>query len=247
MQTFGEWVLARLRDAGAYGGVLDKAEGRAYVEALKRFQLAEGLSATGRADAETIARLRLVRPFKNDRQQAHVIATVPPKPVGPVWYRDAMRLLGLQEIPGPKSNPAIINMAKRLGGWVASFYTNDDIPWCGLFVANSIATTLPEERMPANPLGAQNWQKFGFETTRCLGAIMVFTRKGGGHVGFYVGEDRTHFHILGGNQNNSVSITRIEKSRLVQGGIRWPRTGEPPLGGAIQLSQSGAPLSMSEA
>jgi len=47
-----------------------------------------------------------------------------------------------------------------------------------------------------------------------LGDILVFSRKGGGHVGFYVAEDATAYHVLGGNQSDSVSITRIAKSRL---------------------------------
>jgi cell wall-associated NlpC family hydrolase len=49
-----------------------------------------------------------------------------------------------------------------------------------------------------------------------LGDILTFKRNGGGHVGIYAGEDATHYHVLGGNQNNSVSVTRIAKSRLHQ-------------------------------
>lgn len=161
--------------------------------------------------------------------------------------RDARRFIGTTEIPGAKSNPVIIGWAKALGGWVAGWFTNDDTPWCGLFVANAVATTLPKEPMPNNPLGALNWAKFGRESHAAAGAILVFSRKGGGHVGFYVGEDRTHFHILGGNQNNTVSVTRIEKGRLVSGGIRWPKTGEAPIGGVVYLDASGAPVSKSEA
>lgn len=247
MQSFGQWVILRLRDAGAYSGVIDQAEGRSYIEALTRFQQAKGLAETGRADEQTIAHLRLVRSIKDGVQQAHVIANVAPTPIGPVWFRDAKRLMGLREIPGPKSNSTIMDMAKRLGGWVGNYFTDDDIPWCGLFVANSIATTLPKEPLPANPLGAKNWVKFGIDSARCLGAIMVFERSGGGHVGFYAGEDRTHFHILGGNQSNSVSITRIAKNRLVPGGVRWPRTGEQPVGAAVQLSQAGVAISSNEA
>ena len=52
---------------------------------------------------------------------------------------------------------------------------------------------------------------------------MVFTRAGRGHVGLYLGEDATHFHILGGNQTNNVSITRIAKVRLADGGCAGPR------------------------
>jgi hypothetical protein len=43
-----------------------------------------------------------------------------------------------------------------------------------------------------------------------------FTRNGGGHVGFYVGEDSTSYHVLGGNQGDKVSVVRILKKRLVQ-------------------------------
>ena len=49
-----------------------------------------------------------------------------------------------------------------------------------------------------------------------LGHILTFTRNGGGHVGIYVGEDTTCYHVLGGNQSNQVNVMRIEKSRLSQ-------------------------------
>ncbi|OCJ63997.1 hypothetical protein A6U96_09340 [Agrobacterium tumefaciens] len=248
-QTFGEWAISRLRAAGAYGGAYDGAEGREYFDALKRYQAAEGLNITGKADEDTVARLRLVRPLRTQGAEAsHVISKVPPKPLEPIWMRDARRYIGVTEIPGPKSNPTIMSWAKRFGGWIASYYTDDDIPWCGLFIGHVIATTLPTEPMPANPLGALNWRRFGIEMTDiAVGTILVFERKGGGHVGIYVGEDRTHYHVLGANQNNAVNITRIEKSRLVAGGKRWPKTGEAPIGGAVWLTASGAPLSKSEA
>ncbi len=51
------------------------------------------------------------------------------------------------------------------------------------------------------------------------------------HVGLYAGEDDTHYNVLGGNQSNSVSVARIEKSRLVA--IRWPKTGGEPVGGRV--------------
>jgi hypothetical protein len=44
-------------------------------------------------------------------------------------------------------------------------------------------------------------------------SIPHLTRSGGGHVAFAVGEDATHFHVLGGNQGARVSIMRIEKAR----------------------------------
>ena len=44
---------------------------------------------------------------------------------------------------------------------------------------------------------------------------MIFTRDGGGHVAFYVGETATQIKVLGGNQSNSVSVANYPKSRLL--------------------------------
>ena len=64
------------------------------------------------------------------------------------------------------------------------------------------------------------------------GAILVFDRAGGGHVGFYAGEDAGHYFVLGGNQSNEVSVMKLGKSRLAAS--RWPR-GEPVLGKPVQM------------
>lgn len=242
-QTFDEWLIDRLRITGAYGGKLDGAHGREVIAALERFQGAFNIPVTGKADALTVTALRGVI-SKNPASNLVKFDAIPAL-IEPVWMRDARRFIGLTEIPGPKSNPTIMSWAKNLGGWIASWYTNDDVPWCGLFIGNIIANTLPREPLLANPLAALNWKKFGVEGVAARGAILVFERTGGGHVGLYVGEDRTHYHVLGANQNNSVSITRIEKKRCVA--KRWPKTGEAPIGGAVQLSTSGAPISKSEA
>ena len=77
------------------------------------------------------------------------------------------------------------------------------------------------------------------------GLILVFGREGGGHVGFHVGEDDHAYHAIGGNQSNSVCITRIAKSRLIA--ARWPR-GVPVKGGPVQIKAvAGVPLSRNEA
>ena len=60
---------------------------------------------------------------------------------------------------------------------------------------------------------------------------MTFKRPGGGHVGFYVGEDSTAYHVLSGNQFDKVGITRIDKSRLVA--IRWPLRRDDGQGGPL--------------
>jgi len=42
-------------------------------------------------------------------------------------------------------------------------YADDEVPWCGLFVAHCIGSQLPAERLPINPLGARNWGRLGVE------------------------------------------------------------------------------------
>ena len=135
------------------------------------------------------------------------------------WMETAKSHLGLKEIRGKRHNKKIIQWAKDFGGWVANYYKTDEIPWCGLFTLHCIMDNGIPVKMK-NPLGARNWNKFGFKTTPRYGAIMVFSRKGGGHVGFYVSEDSKTYHILGGNQSNSVNVTKIAKSRFL--GARWP-------------------------
>ena len=140
------------------------------------------------------------------------------------WLRTAYSYVGTTEIPGAKSNPRILGWAKRIGGWIASFYKNDDIPWCGLFVAECF--NVHNYKVSQQSLSALAWADWGQPSKLAPGAVLVFKRSGGGHVGFYVGEDSTAFHVLGGNQSNSVNIARIDKARLVA--VRWPVESHPP-------------------
>ncbi len=238
--NFDDWLIARLRRWGAYKGAYDGAHGRAVIDALSLFQRSEKLPVTGQADAATVAALRREPGSLEDAS-----VDVQP-PAEPVWLREARRFMGLKEIAGAASNSTIIGWAKSLGGWIASFYKNDDTPWCGLFMGHLMAATLPREMLPQNPLGALEWNKFGKRLAEpALGAVMTFTRTGGGHVGLYVGEDDTHFHVLGGNQSNSVSFTRIAKDRLA--GIRWPTTAEAPRTGRVTMTAAGVTVSSNEA
>jgi uncharacterized protein (TIGR02594 family) len=76
-----------------------------------------------------------------------------------------------------------------------------------------------------NPYWARNWLLFGHEVQPISSAVLVFERGSGGHVGFAIGQDDTHFYALGGNQSDAVTIARIAKSRLL--GARWPETYRP--------------------
>lgn len=128
---------------------------------------------------------------------------------------EGVRYLGINEIKGKAHNATIMSWAKDVG--VEKIYTSDEIAWCGLYVAKVVQKA--GFKTVKDPLWALNWNKFGTkQTTAMLGDILVFKRESGGHVGFYVAEDKDCYHVLGGNQRNSVSINRIAKCRCV--GIR---------------------------
>ena len=162
-----------------------------------------------------------------------------------VWFEEAKRLLGVHEGQGALDNPKILDWADDLD----IHFPHDDIPWCGLFVAHCVGATLPDEPLPANPLGARNWARFGIDSPAAPGAILVFSRgaptSGLGHVGFYHSEDRTAYNVLGGNQSDQVSIARVAKSRLVA--IRRPSTaGRSAEARSLAMSAEGSPATRHE-
>jgi len=149
---------------------------------------------------------------------------------------EAVKHIGVKEIVGKQHNPTILSWAKAIG--LEKVYTNDEIPWCGLFVAYCAhASGLPVVK---HPLWALNWNKYGnVAKVPMLGDVLTFTRNGGGHVGIYVGEDATHYHVLGGNQNNSVSVSRIAKDRLSQARRTAWKIAQPASVRVVHLAAKG--------
>lgn len=136
--------------------------------------------------------------------------------VGPLprVVSEGLKLVGVVETPGPKSTPAILQWRDELAaaGIKIDGYSDDSIPWCGLFLA--IVAHRAGKPVVANPLWARNWASFGAKSPQAsLGDVLVFVRDDGGHVGIYIGEDATAYHVLGGNQSDRVCITRIAKAR----------------------------------
>jgi uncharacterized protein (TIGR02594 family) len=155
---------------------------------------------------------------------------------GPRILVEAVKLIGTKEIVGKKHNPVILGWADELG--LDNVYTNDEIPWCGLFIA--YCAHKAGVQVVDKPLWALSWNNYGTkESIPMLGDILTFKRDGGGHVGIYIGEDRTHYHVLGGNQNNQVSIMRLAKSRLNQARRTAWKIAQPSNVRVVQLSSQG--------
>jgi uncharacterized protein (TIGR02594 family) len=134
----------------------------------------------------------------------------------PKVIAEGLKLIGTKEVVGNGSNAEILSWRDELNssGNKIEGFSDDDIPWCGLFVA--IVCLRSGKDIVESPLWARNWAKFGKKSSPAkLGDVLTFVRPSGGHVGFYIAEDDSCYHVLGGNQSNAVTITRIEKSRLI--------------------------------
>lgn len=128
----------------------------------------------------------------------------------PLYLTEARKYIGLKEIPGSKHNSTIQSWLAQLKAW----WTDDETPWCGVFVAHCMKST--GNPIPKGWYRAKEWLNWGIESnTPKLGCVVVFDRKGGGHVGFVVGKDNSgRLFVLGGNQGNQVSIAPFDMSRV---------------------------------
>ena len=165
-------------------------------------------------------------------------------PQGPFpWITEAKTALGRNEA---RDRSWLMDWLQRDG---RSLGVPSKTPWCGDFVETCIRIGLPDEpllgALGTNPYWARNWLLFGRDTKPVTGAVMVFERGSGGHVGFAVGQDPENFFVLGGNQSNAVTIAPVARSRLI--GARWPASW-PALPNNLPLMSRGqSPLSTNEA
>ena len=150
------------------------------------------------------------------------------------WVEEFRKVFGLHEIRDNEALKAwLISDGKTLGN-------PKMLPWCGDAMATAICRSLPDEKftgaLAENPYWALNWALFGDAIEPCFGAVGVFKRAGGGHVGVLVSQSKDTYHVLGGNQGDSVSLTSVPKSSFVA--ARWPKTYERPLIRSLHFATS---------
>lgn len=233
----------RLKDLGWYTGPVDGAAGTLTEDAVVSFKKAAGLNPRPYVGVVTLH--ALFDDTAPKKQPVHPTYVPSNQDLAVKWMGKAKLLEGTREVPGAPSNPTILSWAKYLN--LSASYTNDGIAWCGLFVGFVMKSTVPGDSLPKNPLGARAWLEYGTDVTPGYGAILVFWRgsKSGwqGHVGFYVGEDDANYYVLGGNQDDTVKVSKIAKGRLL--GARAPKS--VPFNGKKVVMYQGGNVSKDEA
>lgn len=217
-----------LKAKGFDPGPIDGVQGPKTDAAIIAFKSSVGLRPRAYAGPITMAKLG----FSEDARQNY----------DQPWMNEAARHIGLREIPGKRHNSTIVRWNRDLGAW----WTDDETPWCGTFVAHCLRSA--GHPLPKYWMRAKAYFEWGVPCSPRVGAIAVFGRKGGGHVGFIVGENANSLYILGGNQRNQVNISPIAKNRLVNGGkgaCRWPSEAE--LGGRVLPRMAGGVRTTNEA
>lgn len=219
-------VQARLRELGFDPGPIDGIQGPRTEAAIVAFKRSVGLRP---------------RPVVGPLTWSALMESAAGDDTDIPWLNEAVRMKGIHE---RRDRSTLRSWLDDSVDWIDPV----EIPWCGAFVATVLRKWRPDLQLPENPLGARNWSGWGERAPVQLGAILTFwrgSRTGSqGHVGFCWGEDGEAYHVLGGNQSDAVTVTRVARSRLLA--ARWP-AGIPQPNRIVHLSQSGRPLSTNEA
>lgn len=140
----------------------------------------------------------------------------------PPWLIPAFDTLDEREIAGRLSNPRISEMHAAIDGRQLP----DEIAWCSAFAAwcfQESGLHVPKRvtRLARSWLTADELDPLELPA---LGAVAVFKRGSEawqGHVGFVLGSRPGLIMLIGGNQQNAVSVAPYPTAALL--GLRWPK------------------------
>ncbi len=155
--------------------------------------------------------------------------------VAPPWLLKMRSMNGLSETPGTADNTKILAMADNIATIFPDMksycdqYNHDSIPWCGLTVADCVATygIRPPFVKGSDTdcfLWARSWAddpNYVVLKTPRLGCIVVLTRSGGGHVSLYESTSGSNYMLRGGNQSDAINLAAFPKSSVIA--LVWPK------------------------
>jgi uncharacterized protein (TIGR02594 family) len=155
------------------------------------------------------------------------------------WMITAESYVGVKEIAGDRHNPVIVKFFAESG---FPDIVDDETAWCSAYTN---AVLYEHGYSGTRDLMARSWLSWKTGQTVVtprFGDIVIFSRGSDpifGHVGFFIKWDDTWVWVLGGNQANSVSVTRIARSKLI--GIRRPRDKGPTEVSVPKMTQKSTP------
>lgn len=189
-----------LEPDGHFGGITERA--------VRDFQKKRKLLVDGIVGDTTYGELQKVETYKP------ISSDIP-------WLKLAYKEIGVHEVRNEDKVHGYWRSAKLSG---LARYSASKIAWCAGFVGAMLENAGIRS---ARTDGAKNYLNWGRPLDEpCDGCVVVFTRKGGAHVGFVVGHDeKGNLLVLGGNQGNAVNIKSFPRSRVT--GYRYPEFFEP--------------------
>ncbi|QCJ70353.1 TIGR02594 family protein [Providencia heimbachae] len=135
----------------------------------------------------------------------------------PKWLTEAKKEIGVSEhtTVGAKAVDQMW-IDSKLRGLVGTAKT---VPWCAGFV-NAMLERAGIRSTRSD--SSRSYLAFGTVLNEPkYGCVVVFSRSGGGHVGFVVGKTESgQLMVLGGNQSDAVNIKAFSLDRVT--GYRWP-------------------------
>ena len=135
----------------------------------------------------------------------------------------ALQDFGLSEIEGPDSNEFILKLIKK---HLPHVKDDSRAAWCGIIMAywlNKLGIEIPKKPTVARNFYNQLERYESIKDYKDLkfGDIVVFWRESlsswKGHVGLVIATDENRILVLGGNQNNRVSIKWYSAARFIGG------------------------------
>lgn len=139
--------------------------------------------------------------------------------IKPSWIAKAEGYKGKAETATMvKDDPFVKMLFEELGTYNewAKKQTVKTANWCAAFVSHCLKKSGQSSLTYYDGGRAKSYLNYGKEISKpAYGAIVIFSRSGGGHVGFVVGQTDSHILTLGGNQGNQVCVKPYSKSKVL--------------------------------
>src|SRR5579872_6216569 len=212
-------VLHRVGDELRFGGAAGEGESICVISK------AEEARVLAVCSIEHLCRVTGKIAACNDSGECEIVSkiksvVVPLMPVlpsdAPAWVKTAYKEREQTEIPGPQENPRIVEYFNAIGA--KKTYRDDLDDWASAFAEWSLNKNGIIGPKSDDPFAWLHWgQKL--DQPR-FGCITILSFSGLHHVGFFFTDNGESILVLGGNQDDTVNISRYSKSSVV--GYRWP-------------------------